>query len=142
MGLLDTLRNLPEQSLEGSGTHFIDADTLADDKDPSIRYRLQGIDAAEVDKVVGTGEDQHFKEGTAGGYGTTEVVHKLANSQGFTNITPQLDGQGNPVTDLYGRQIADLTDENGQSFSNRMLGGWCLWTSTDLQQTNKLPTET
>ena len=93
----------------GTGAEFIDADTLKD-KDGK-RYRLQGINSAEVDKVY----NGKVSDGTAGGAETTDIVHKLANEQGFTNIVK------NGEEGHFGRQLVDLQDKDGRSFSNELI---------------------
>ena len=110
MGLLDELRNIPDKSLGGTGKTFIDADTLKDDVTGET-YRLQGYNAAEVDKILGG----KVKEGTAGGAQTTDAIHKLANDQGFTNIVHSGE-KGH-----FGRGLVDLQDKDGRSFSNELI---------------------
>ena len=90
MGLLDELKAAPSTELGGSGSHFIDADTLKNPDGPN--YRIQGIDSAEVAKIVGGG----LKEGTAGGFESTQIISDLANKQGYTNIKPLFNPDGSP----------------------------------------------
>lgn len=103
MGLLDKMAALPSTALGGTNKSFIDADTLQDDE--GNRFRLQGIDAAEVEKVT----NGKFKQGTAGGGASTEIISNLANEQGFTNLVPQFDEHGKPVRDPFGRIVSDLS---------------------------------
>ena len=110
MGLMDELRNIPDKALGGTGKTFIDADTLKDDVTGET-YRLQGYNAAEVDKILGG----KVKEGTAGGAQTTDAIHKLANDQGFTNIVHS--GEKG----AFGRGLVDLQDKDGRSFSNELI---------------------
>ena len=118
MGLLDTIRNAPSNSLGGTGAYFADADTLhkGDEK-----YRIQGIDAAEVTKLFTGSDGYRVKEGTAGGGATTSVISDLANKQGFTNIVPLFNPDGTPMVDDFGRQLADLKDKSGNSFKSELL---------------------
>ena len=115
MGLLDRMAARPPKSLSGTNKSFIDADTLQDDE--GNRFRLQGIDAGEVEKVI----DGKYKLGTAGGAETTDVIRGLANEQGFTNVVPQFDEKGQPVYDRFGRIISDLTNDKGESFRTKLL---------------------
>ena len=115
MGLLDRMAARPPKSLSGTNKSFIDADTLQDDE--GNRFRLQGIDAGEVEKVI----DGKHKLGTAGGAETTDVIRGLANEQGFTNVVPQFDEKGQPVYDRFGRIISDLTNDKGESFRTKLL---------------------
>ena len=115
MGLLDKMAALPPNSLGGTNKSFIDADTLQDDE--GNRFRLQGVDAAEVEKVT----NGRYRQGTAGGEATTEIISNLANEQGFTNLVPQFDENGEPVRDPFGRIISDLTNDAGESFRSKLL---------------------
>ena len=115
MGLLDELKNAPPNSLGGTDKSFIDADTLIDKQ--GEKYRIQGVDAAEVEKVI----DGKYKPGTAGGAATTGIIRNLATEQGYTNITPLLDENGEPQRDPFGRIITDLTNESGESFKSALL---------------------
>ena len=112
--ILDSLKAIEPLELGGTGAKFIDADTLTKgDK----KYRIQGIDAAEVEKWTG----KEYKPGTAGGEATTGILHKLANDGKFTNITPLLDENGEPQEDKYGRILTDLTNDAGKSFKTSLL---------------------
>ena len=116
MGLLDELKSAPSTELGGTGSHFIDADTLKNPDGPN--YRIQGIDSAEVAKVIGGG----LKEGTAGGYESTQIISNLANSQGYTNVKPLFNPDGSPMMDTGGkRQMVDLTNDAGESFRQGLL---------------------
>ena len=115
MGLMDELSKLPPNSLGGTDKSFIDADTIAD---PSgERYRLQGVDAGEVEKIIGG----QYKEGTAGGQATTDIVSRLASEQGFTNLVPLFNPDGTPQRDPFGRIVSDLTNDKGESFKTQLL---------------------
>ena len=112
---MDELKNVQPLELGGTGKTFIDADTLVDKE--GQKYRIQGVDAAEVEKVVGS----EYKQGTAGGAATTDVVHKLATEQGYTNTVPLFNADGTPQVDHFGRQLTDLVNENGESFKTGLL---------------------
>ena len=116
MGLMDDLKKVTPTTLGGTNKQFIDADTLVD-SDTNEKYRIQGINAPEVEKFI----DGRYKTGTAGGEVATDTVVGLANNQGFTNVTPLLDENGEIQRDDFGRILADLTDENGVSFKTRVL---------------------
>ena len=112
---MDELNKVPKNPLGGTGKSFIDADTLADEN--GERYRIQGVDAGEVEKVI----DGKYKLGTAGGEDTVGILSSLANEQGYTNVVPQLDDTGQPLRDPFGRIIADLTNDKGESFKTQLL---------------------
>ena len=116
MGLMDDLRNVQPRELGGTGITFIDADTLTDG---SQNYRIQGINSAEVEKVIGG----QVKQGTAGGAETTSVIHGLANEQGYTKIVKLTNPDGTPQMDAGGRrQLVDLIHpETGKSFKTSLL---------------------
>ena len=116
MGLLDEAKNAKPTTLGGTGTHFIDADTLANPNGPN--YRLEGINSAEVAKIL---PDGTLSQGEAGGYESTQITAELANKLGYTNITPEFNPDGSPKVGHYGRQIADLKNDAGQSFSQELL---------------------
>ena len=70
-----------------------------------------------------------YKTGTAGGQVATETLSKLANDQGFTNVVPLLDQDGNPEVDQFGRQVVDLHDSTGKSFRTSILESGILGTT-------------
>ena len=116
MGLKERFANRPTHELGGTGKSFIDADTLTDGKQ---NYRIQGINAGEVEKFVA---DEGYKLGTAGGEETTNIIHALANEQGYTNVVPLLNPDGTPQYDTGGkRQLVDLVNEDGKSFKTSLL---------------------
>ena len=115
MSLLDELKKVPQNFLGGTGTSFIDADTLAGQQ--GERYRIQGVNAGEVEKVI----DGQYKLGTAGGQDTTKIISTLANEQGFTNIVPLLDDEGKPIVDDFGRTIIDLKNDKGESLKTSLI---------------------
>ena len=90
MGLKERFQNRPPLELGGTGKSFIDADTLTDGQQ---NYRIQGINAGEVEKFLG---EKGYKFGTAGGEDTTNIIRGLANDQGFTNVVPLLKPDGTP----------------------------------------------
>ena len=115
MGLFDKIADAPDTSL-GDGKHaFIDADTLQDAQGNNLR--IAGIQAPEVEKVIGG----QYKLGTAGGQAATDAISSLARSQGFTNIVPVLDANGEPLKDEFGRAVVDLKDSTGKSFESALL---------------------
>ena len=115
MGLFDKIAAAPDTSL-GDGKHaFIDADTLQDAQGNNLR--IAGIQAPEVEKVIGG----QYKLGTAGGQAATDAISSLARSQGFTNIVPVLDANGEPLKDEFGRAVVDLKDSTGKSFESALL---------------------
>ena len=105
---------MANQSLP-DGKTFFDADTLIDGE--GNKFRLAGVQAPEVEKFTSDGYDR----GTAGGQVATETIANLANSQGFTNVVPVLDENGEPMVDNFGRQIVDLRDSTGKSFESALL---------------------
>jgi hypothetical protein len=116
MGLLDEAVEYSPKNLGSSDNFFIDADTISN-ADGSERYRLAGFDAAEVEKII----DGEFKQGTAGGARSTDIVSNLANKEGFTNIKPLLNPDGTFKEDVYGRKLVDLTNDKGESFNQSLL---------------------
>ena len=84
MSFIDDLKNAPPTQLGGTDKIFIDADTLAGPD--GSRYRIQGIDAPEIEKVTSQG----YQQGTAGGQLSVDIISGLASEQGFTNVVPLL----------------------------------------------------
>ena len=116
MGLKERFQNRPPLELGGTGKSFIDADTLTDGQQ---NYRIQGVNAGEVEKFLG---EKGYKLGTAGGEDTTNIIRGLANDQGYTNVVPLLKPDGTPQYDEGGkRQLVDLVNEDGQSFKTSLL---------------------
>ena len=114
--ILEALKAKPDTALGGTGTSFIDADTLVDET--GEKYRVQGLDAAEVVKYL---PGKGLKEGTAGGEATTDAVSKLANEEGFTSVAPRMRSDGQPERDQFGRILTDLRNAEGKSFSTELL---------------------
>ena len=120
MGLIDELAALPSLSLGADGGQFIDADTVVDPE--GGKHRIVGINAPETEKILFDEDGAlKYKQGTAGGAEATEVTSRLANDLGFTKLQPQLDEDGNPRRDHFGRILSDLVDETGRSFSTELL---------------------
>ena len=115
MSILKGIVDSSQNGLTGTDYTFIDADTLG--KKDGSRYRIQGIDAPEVEKVI----NGQYKLGDAGGAASTDTLRSLANDKGFTNVTPILDADGNPVKDKFDRILVDLKNENGESFKSKIL---------------------
>lgn len=98
---------------------FIDGDSVNSN---GVAYRIQGFDTPEINRIVNGGD---FKEGTPGGRFSFDVLTGLANKYGFNNIVPQLDENGEPVTDMGGegnRILADLVNDKGESWQAFVLG--------------------
>ena len=100
----------------GENIFAIDADTFYD-RTTGQKYRLPSVDAKEVGKIV----DGKVKHGEHGGIEQTQAIVELANKYGYTIVKPRLDANGNPVLGERDRIIADLVDENGNSFSERLI---------------------
>jgi len=92
-------------ALGSTGYSFYDADTLYDADGKG--YRLQGVNALEVDRLG--------KEGEIGGDLTTEQAVRLANDLGYTEVhkTGEFDVTGK-------REIVDLRDKSGRSFRRQL----------------------
>lgn len=135
MSFIDDLANTPPTGLQGTDKTFIDADTLVGPD--GSKYRLQGIDAPEVEKVIGG----RYRLGTAGGEAATEVLSGLANDHGFTNVVPVLGDDGNPQVDQFGRQVIDLQDSTGKSFRSAVLEAGVLGTTKYTNDVDALTSE-
>ena len=101
--------------------YWVDGDTL--DKD-GVRYRLAGFDTPEIQKVImeGKGAGTH-KLGTPGGLAAIGILSKLAADTGYTNLVPVLDTNGKPQKDVYDRILANLVNDAGESFRQKVLEG-------------------
>ena len=115
MSILKGIVDSSETGLTNTDYSFVDADTLRKGSDT---YRIQGINAPEVEKVLQGGK---YKTGTAGGEAASNTIRNLANDQGFTNVVPLLDDDGNPIKDQFDRTIVDLQNEKGESFKTKIL---------------------
>ncbi len=109
-----------EDDIQTSNPLWIDGDTI--DKD-GVRYRLAGFDAPEVAKVLSDGT---YKLGDPGGTQSIQILSSLANKTGFTNLVPITDGRGKIQKDVYGRVLANLVNNAGQSFKQKVLEGGLL----------------
>ena len=114
MSWLDNLPTLTPNSVSEDYS-FYDADTLTN-KDGEL-FRLRGFDAPEISKLRKDG----FEAGEAGGAAATETLAGLAKEQGYTNMRPVIGKDGKPVVGEFGRPIVDLTNEAGESFTDRVL---------------------
>ena len=116
MSILKGIVDSSDTGLTNTDYSFIDADTL---RKGDERYRIEGINAPEVEKVLQGGQ---YKTGQAGGEAASDTIRNLANSQGFTNVVPLLDENGDPKKDQFGRTLIDLQNpETGESFKSKVL---------------------
>ena len=116
MTIFDEVAELSGSAIQGTNLSFLDGDTVVDN-DSGEKYRLPGVDAAEIEKFVGG----VYKPGTAGGTASAQAVRELANEYGYTNLKPRLLPNGEVERDQFGRVIADLTDETGRTFTSKAL---------------------
>lgn len=117
MGLREDIMAYKPNTLSGTNYHFIDGDTLHNPDGPN--YRIEGYNSAEVSKYLG---NARFSEGTAGGQATTDIITKLANEQGFTNVKPLFNLDGSPKLAVgSNRQMVQLTNDDGESFTTKLL---------------------
>ena len=118
MGLRDDIAAYEPDTLEGTNLTFLDGDTLNNPDGPN--YRIEGYNSAEVSKWLGS---KGFSEGTAGGNDTTSIIRRLANEQGFTNVKPLFNPDGSPklAKGKGNRQMVQLTNKNGESFSTSLI---------------------
>lgn len=133
MGLVDAINEgfesqrlgNPDDYIQSPNTmpYFVDGDTV---NKGGVSYRLVGFDTPEVSKII---EDGVLKRGTPGGDKATAIMSKLANDNGFTNIRPLTDSKGNLKKDMYNRVLAELVDESGNSFKDKILREGILGTS-------------
>ena len=117
MGLREDIMAYKPNTLDGTNYSFIDGDTLENPDGPN--YRIEGYNSAEVSKYF---SNKPFSEGTAGGQATTDIITNLANKQGFTNVKPLFNPDGSPKLAVgSNRQMVQLTNENGESFTTKLL---------------------
>ena len=118
MGLRESIQSYQPNTLAGTNYTFIDGDTLNNPDGPN--YRIEGYNSAEVSKYLG---NNGFSEGTAGGQATTDIISKLANEQGFTNVKPLFNPDGSPqlAKGQGNRQMVQLVNSSGHSFTTRLL---------------------
>ena len=116
MTIFDEVAELSGSAIQGTNLSFLDGDTVVNN-DSGEKYRLPGVDAAEIEKFIGG----VYKPGTAGGTASAQAVRELANEYGYTNLKPRLLSNGEVERDQFGRVIADLTDETGRTFTSEAL---------------------
>ena len=120
MSALDQLLNAGPNSV--SGYKFYDADTLIDPDDDQVRYRIQGYDAPEIARFNNEYSNQEHTKAATAGAGASLLIPSLAQSQGFHNIVKLTNDDGSPKFDATGtRQVVDLQNEKGQSFTTELL---------------------
>mgnify|MGYP003673869581 CR=1 FL=1 len=112
MGLLDEALAYTPDNIDGTDLSFVDGDT-ASNASGSKSYRLEGIEAAEVEKII----HGKYKPGEAGGAATTDIMRETANKLGFTNVKLKFNPDGSPEMDTLGkRQMFDLVNDEGDSY--------------------------
>ena len=114
MGAIDDLLKSDSTNSVGSNT-FVDADTIRTDEGELVR--LQGYDAPEISGIKGG----KWRAGTAGGHVATQAITGLAEKQGFTNLVPALNADGEEIVDPHGRKVMRLLDKNGRDFTTELL---------------------
>ena len=113
-----------EESIITSAPYWVDGDTIEKD---GIRYRLAGFDTPEIQKVIMEGDQAGtYKTGTPGGMAAVDIMSNLANKLGYTNIMPVVGANGKPAKDVYGRTLANLTNDAGESFRDKVIRGGLL----------------
>ena len=118
MSAIDQLLNAGPNSV--GKYSFIDADTLKD-PDSDELYRIQGYDAPEIARWSEHAPEEQWKSATAGA-GASLLIPGLAQSQGFHNLVKLTNEDGSPKYDATGeRQMVDLQNETGQSFTTELL---------------------
>ena len=113
MGALDRLAEGGVDKLN-SEYSFIDSDTLVsteevDDNGNPLKYRLKGINAPEIAKIMGP---DAIQPGTVGSDVANTTLQNLARKQGFTNVIKT------DTFDDNGREIIDLQDDAGRSWES------------------------
>lgn len=121
---MSAIQNLAETGGNqlNSDYYFIDPDTVVsqtevDDEGNPLKFRVQGIDAPEVAKVLGP---DAMKSGTIGSATATKTLQGLAKSQGYTNVIRT------GVFDNFGRELIDLEDDMGRSFKKTVIASGAL----------------
>ena len=122
MGAIEDLLQSDSTNSVGSNT-FVDADTIRTSDGKLVR--LQGYDAPEISGLKG---DQWKTSSTPGGHVATQVITGLAEKQGFTNLVPAIDADGDEIIDPHGRKVMRLLDRNGRDFSTELLKSGVLQT--------------
>lgn len=113
----NALQNLKPTTIGTDGMFAIDGDTV---EKPGIDkpIRLSGYDTGETTKWI----EGELQLGTAGGKTQAEVLARLANEYGFTNVKLHLDEKGNPIIDNTGkRYVGDLLNADGESWEKKLL---------------------
>ena len=110
MNALERLAQAGNTNSVGKYT-FIDADTIRD-PETGKKFRLQGYDAPEIAGFKGAGG---WKGGTAGAADATRTITSLAEEQGYSNLVPTGQWDGN------GREIVELHDSEGRNFTTELL---------------------
>lgn len=123
MSALERLAQSAQLGHGVGGYTFIDADTLEKD---GQKFRIQGYDAPEISRFTETGEilqtGNKLHLATAGAGTSTGAIPLLAQENGFTNPVPLFNDDGSPMMDATGsRQMLDLRDEAGRSFTTELL---------------------
>ena len=120
MSAIDQLLNAGPNSV---GRHtFLDADTLRDPDDPNVTYRVQGYDAPEIARFNNEFSDPKRRKVATAGAAASLLIPSLAQSQGFHNVVKLTNEDGSPKFDATGsRQMVDLQNEKGQSFTTELL---------------------
>jgi len=95
----------------------VDGDTVIHpDIDKPIR--LEGYDTQEVPKWI----EGEYKAGTAGGETEANVLTRLANEMGYTELRLRRDSSGRPIIDnTRNRYLGDLYNDQGQSWKRKLL---------------------
>lgn len=113
----EALQNLTPTTIGDKGMFAVDGDTV-ERPDVDKPIRLSGYDTGETTKWI----EGELKLGTAGGETQAEVLARLANEYGFTDIKLHLDEKGNPIIDNTGkRYVGDLLNADGESWERKLL---------------------
>jgi len=103
-------KDIPKASnFKIEGGSLKDADTIQ--LDTGTTLRVPGINARESGKL----KEEGFLAPQLGADTQTGLVRDIINKEGFTNPALGTD------TDVYNRNLGELTDANGRRLSNRLL---------------------
>jgi hypothetical protein len=95
----------------------VDGDTVIH-PDIDKPVRLEGYDTQEVPKWI----EGEYKAGTAGGETEANVLTRLANEMGYTELRLRRDSRGRPIIDsTKKRYLGDLYNDKGQSWKRKLL---------------------